>query len=156
MKTLTLEEKINIIENSHELGEIPLDAMPFMQSDEYYFVSYSHRDYKKVYGDILRLQNLGVNIWYDRGLPAGRNWQDIADEAISKHACKGVIFYISENSLLSDAVEREILFVKGKQKDYLSINIPLEDGEQKSESAISMLEKLCNKKARGYAPRPVS
>ena len=146
----TLEEKIKIIENSNALGEIPLDAMPFMQSDEYYFVSYSHRDYKKVYSDILRLQGEGLNIWYDRGLPAGKNWQDIADEAISKYACKGVIFYISENSLLSDAVEREILFVKGKQKDYLSINIPLNEGGQ-SESASVMLEKLGNKKK--FSPR---
>ncbi len=141
----TLEEKIKIIQDSNNMGDIPLDAMPYMQSDEYYFVSYSHRDYKKVYSDILRLQNLGLNVWYDRGLPAGKNWQDMADEAISKHSCVGVIFYLSENSLLSDAVEREILFVNGKQKDYLSINIPLEEGG-KSISASDMLKALECKK----------
>jgi hypothetical protein len=89
------------------------------------------------------LQNAGVNVWYDRGLPPGRDWEEIAQEFICKYACKGVIFYLSENSLLSPAVAKEIEFVKSKGKDYLSINIPLSfDEENKAKSATSMLKDL--------------
>jgi len=123
MAQYSLKEKLDIIQNSSSLGEIPLDAMPYTQSDEYYFVSYSHADYKEVFADILRLQEQGINIWYDRGLPVGRDWEKSANEIVSKYSCVGVIFYLSENSLKSDAVAREIRFVKRKNKDYLSINI---------------------------------
>ena len=140
MADYTLQEKINIIKNSASLGDLPVDAMPFTQSNEYYFVSYSHADYKEVYCDILRLQEQGINLWYDRGLPAGRDWEKTAYEAIIKYSCIGVIFYLSKNSLLSDAVSKEIDFVKNNGKDYMSINLPLE-GEGVS-SARAMLEKL--------------
>ena len=141
---LTLEQKIQIIQNSNSLGELPLDAMPYTQTDEYYFVSYSHLDYKEVYADILRLQNSGLNIWYDRGLPAGKNWEEMAEEAISKYACAGVIFYLSENALKSQAVKDEIEFVRRKRKDFLSINLPLTDlnGEKLYLPADKMLDEI--------------
>ena len=82
MEGYSLENKIELIEKSSSLGELPLDAMPFVQSNEYYFVSYSHLDYKEVYCDILRLQEQGINVWYDRGLPAGRDWEKTAHEAV--------------------------------------------------------------------------
>ena len=140
MEKYSLENKIAVIEKSTSLGELPLDAMPFAQSNEYYFVSYSHLDYKEVYCDILRLQELGINIWYDRGLPAGRDWEKTAHEAIVRHSCIGVIFYLSKNSLQSDAVGKEINLVKELGKDFLSINLPL-DGTT-SESASSMIDKI--------------
>lgn len=141
MSKFTFQNKIRAIENSSSLGELPLDAMPYAQSNEYYFVSYSHVDYKEVYCDILRLQELGINIWYDRGLPAGRDWEKTAHEAIVRHSCIGVIFYLSENSLMSKAVAREIKLVKELGKDYVSINLPFEGGS--SISASAMLDKLC-------------
>ena len=139
MADYTLQEKINIIKNSSSLGDLPLDVMPFTQSNEYYFVSYSHADYKEVYCDILRLQQQGINLWYDRGLPAGRDWEKTAYEAIIKYSCIGVIFYLSKNSLLSSAVSSEIKFVKENGKDYMSINLPLNG---KCVSASAMLEQL--------------
>ena len=143
MSLLSLEQKLEIIERSQSLGELPLDAMPYTQSDEYYFVSYSHLDYKQVYSDILRLQAAGLNVWYDRGLPAGKNWEEMAEEALTKYACVGVIFYISENSLLSDAVQNEIAFVKRLGKDFLSINMPISTGDsEKVCSAEEMLDIL--------------
>jgi len=148
MDKYSLENKIEVIEKSTSLGELPLDAMPFAQSNEYYFVSYSHLDYKEVYCDILRLQELGINIWYDRGLPAGRDWEKTAHEAIVRHSCIGVIFYLSKNSLQSEAVGKEINLVKELGKDFLSINLPL-DGTT-SESASSMIEKISKTNAIKY------
>ena len=140
MEGYSLENKIELIEKSSSLGELPLDAMPFVQSNEYYFVSYSHLDYKEVYCDILRLQEQGINVWYDRGLPAGRDWEKTAHEAVVRHSCVGVIFYLSKNSLKSEAVAKEIKLVKELGKDFLSINLPIEGN--KSESAGAMIEKI--------------
>lgn len=143
---LTLQEKLDMIDKANSLGELPIDAMPYTQNDEYFFVSYSHADYKQVYTDILKLQAAGVNIWYDRGLPAGKTWEEMAEEALSKYSCVGVIFYISKNSLLSDAVAREIAYVKNLKKDFLSINLPIElnDGSEIVCSAQKMLKLLEN------------
>lgn len=136
-------DKIDKIEKSQSLASLETENLPPVSREEYYFISYSHADYKKVYADIYRLQNEGVNVWYDRGLPPGRDWEEIAQEFICKYACKGVIFYLSENSLVSPAVAKEIEFVKSKGKDYLSINIPLSfDEENKAKSATSMLKDL--------------
>ncbi len=139
MANYTIKQKLDIINNSSSLGELPVEVMPYTQSNEYYFVSYSHADYKEVYADILRLQEQGVNIWYDRGLPAGKDWEKSAYEAIIKYSCVGVIFYLSENSLKSQSVIKEINFVKNKGKDYLSVNLPLNG---KSMPASEMIEKI--------------
>ena len=95
--------KIDII-NNLDLIKIPVALLPGVHSKEYYFISYSHKDYKTVYPDLFMLENEKLNFWYDRGIPAGSNWKDIATKYIAPFDCKGVIFYISENSLLSNAI----------------------------------------------------
>lgn len=149
MKKLSIEEKIKIIEESSNLDDIALSALPNVYGDSYYFVSYSHKDYKKVYIDILKLQEAGINIWYDRGLVPGKSWQDYADEAIAKHNCIGVIFYLSENTLLSQAIAHEIEYVKKIGKDFLSINLPIENdpnnyGKITSAKNMLLLEQIKN------------
>lgn len=115
--------KIEII-NSTELIKIPVALLPNVHSEEYYFISYSHKDYKEVYKDLFFLENEGFEFWYDRGIPAGSNWVDVANKYIVPFACKGVIFYISENSLVSDAVYEEMQFVKKQKKPFVCIHIP--------------------------------
>lgn len=89
---MTIEEKIKLIDESHSFAEIPLEAMPTSHKENYYFVSYSHKDYKEVLKDILLLENLGINIWYDNEMHIGENWREIAQMYISKFQC---YFYIS-------------------------------------------------------------
>ena len=88
-----------------------------------------HKDYKEVYCDIFDLQQAGLAIWYDRGIPAGKNWKDIAFKYITPFSCLGVIFYISENALLSNAIKEEVEFAKTTNKPFLTIFIPSKKGE---------------------------
>ena len=44
MKELTLEEKIKIINQSKNLEEISISALPKVFGFSYFFVSYSHKD----------------------------------------------------------------------------------------------------------------
>ena len=121
----SIKYRINII-NNNDLIDIPSAILPDVFSSDYFFISYSHKDYKSVYKDIFYLEKLGLNIWYDRGIPAGKNWKDIANKYLTPFSCVGVIFYISENSLLSDAVLEELEYAKKVNKQIITINLPFE------------------------------
>ena len=121
--------KIDIILHN-DLSKIPVMYLPDVFVDEYYFISYSHLDYKLVYQDIFDLQSHGLNTWYDRGIPANQNWMDTAKKYITPYACKGVIFYLSRNSLKSDPVKDEIYFVLRTHKPFIVVILPDEDGNE--------------------------
>lgn len=105
--------------------------LPEPDADEgYYFVSYSHKDYKKVFKDILAFQQNGLPIWYDRGLESGKSWINEVKKKISSYYCRGVIFYISEDYLNSDSCMIELvhwLDLIGKSAMFVTLDGPLGD-----------------------------
>lgn len=132
---LTIQKKIKKIRKCRDYSQMAWDWFPPAHSDEYYFVSYSHKDYKEVFADIYALQSEGLQLWYDRELRAGKDWETEARTHINDFKCKGVIFYVSANSAVSESVHREIEFVKRSGKNYLSINLPV-GGEYLSAAEI--------------------
>lgn len=122
----------------NELISIPSILLPDVFDNSYYFVSYSHLDYKKVYVDILSLQEVGLNIWYDRDIPAGKDWKEVASEYMFTSDCKGIIFYLSENSLVSPAIINEIEYARKIGKPVIVIMLPFEhDYVYKGESTLN-------------------
>ena len=120
-----LDDKITIIENwSYEaLKYLPPWIMPeAIESDGYYFVAHSREDFKIVYTDILRLESVGVDIWYDRSMEPGRNWQEIAERMMNRQECKGVIVYGTVNSMASKPVQIELLVADELGKNIIFIN----------------------------------
>lgn len=120
-----LDDKITIIENwSYEaLKYLPPWIMPeAIESDGYYFVAHSRKDFKIVYTDILRLESVGVDIWYDRSMEPGRNWQEIAERMMNRQECKGVIVYGTVNSMTSKPVQIELLVADRLGKNIIFIN----------------------------------
>lgn len=92
------------------------------------FISYSHKDMDCVREDVRALQAMGARIWFDENMRIGDNWQTIAKEKIGHPNCKGVIFYNSAASFLSDAVllERQEAVARAeKEKDFgvYSVNL---------------------------------
>ncbi|MBR6225913.1 MAG: leucine-rich repeat protein [Bacilli bacterium] len=151
-KHSTIEQvkiKKDIIQ-THDLSLIPPAYLPKVHTKNYYFVSYSHLDYKEVYCDIFDLQQEGISIWYDRGIYAGENWKDTASKYIVPFDCKGVLFYISENALLSKAVMEEIKFVCSKNKPYIVILISKEDISLKSLILKLFEEGRIDKKTKNF------
>ena len=147
MQELTIEEKIAEIKNTDTYLDVNNAWFPPYYEKEYYFVSYSHKDYKLVYESLHRLQSgkKRLNLWYDHNLAPGRDWEIEARRYIYDFNCKGVIFFLSENAVLSQSIHKEIEFVKNSGKSYLSINLPCEKikrhiGEYLS--AAQMLELL--------------
>ena len=132
-----IEIKIGIIE-TNDLRKIPPAYLPPVHTKDYYFVSYSHKDYKEVYKDIFALQQEGLSIWYDQGIAAGENWKDTALKYITPFDCKGVLFYISENALKSDSIKEEVEFAKNTNKPFIVVFI----SDDESLSLLDMIEKL--------------
>ena len=64
-----------------------------------------------MFKDLTVLQKQDVNIWYDRSLVPGRDWEEEAEQKISNYHCIGVIFYTSMNSLSSPSIENEMEYV---------------------------------------------
>ena len=140
-----LDDKITIIENwSYEaLKYLPPWIMPeAIESDGYYFVAHSRKDFKIVYTDILRLESVGVDIWYDRSMEPGRNWQEIAERMMNRQECKGVIVYGTVNSMASKPVQIELLVADRLGKNIIFINRGKASG---ATAAKDLYEEACKK-----------
>lgn len=140
-----LDDKITIIENwSYEaLKYLPPWIMPeAIESDGYYFVAHSRQDFKIVYTDILRLESVGVDIWYDRAMEPSKDWRELAKRMMNRQECKGVIVYGTVNSMASEPVQAELLLADELGKNIIFIN----HGEDlKTTAAKDLYEKACKK-----------
>lgn len=121
----TLSEKIEIIQNAGSLREVQDSGiMPDPDAGEgYYFISYSHKDYKQVFCAVLSLQNEGLKLWYDRGLETGKSWLKDVKRRLYSYYCKGVIFFISDNFLRSESIWNEILMTDSFAKSCVFVSL---------------------------------
>lgn len=89
-----------------------IEKPPAYEGDEpYVFVSYSHKDAEAVYKDLWRLIDQGIRVWYDKGLPAGQEWDKVVESKIVSEKCACVIFYLSPNFVGSDSIMKEVNLV---------------------------------------------
>lgn len=121
----SIEEKLQIIRDSSSLNDIlSQNIMPDPDSGEgYYFVSYSHKDYKEVLTVILQLRELGIKIWYDRGLETGKSWSEEVKRRIFSYHCKGVMFFASERFFASDSTLQEYKMTVRCRKNFVIIDM---------------------------------
>ena len=144
MEKIDIKVKIRNIKKSSSPLDILPKYLPDVFNSDYFFISYSHKDYKEVYEDLLRLQDNGLHIWYDRGMPAGKDWQEIATKYMYPYACKGVIFYLSKNSIVSDATIRELKCAKEQNKPVIVVHL----NDDKNEALHEMINYLADDKQR--------
>lgn len=76
--------------------------------EPYVFVSYSHKDKGFVYPEIRKLQEQGINVWYDEGIDAGEEWTERLANAIG--GCCNFLYFITPNSVQSEQCRRELNF----------------------------------------------
>ena len=83
------------------------------------FISYSHRDSDRVHPLIERLKSEGFEVWYDKGIDPGTEW----DENIAMHLkqCSGIIAFLSENYIESDNCRDELNYARDLGKERLLI-----------------------------------
>lgn len=97
----------------------------YQGQEGYIFVSYAHKDAKKVWPIIARLQEDGFRVWYDDGIDPGSEW----DENIAAHVadCGYFLAFLSDHYLDSNNCKDELNFSRDQGKPQLLIY--LEDVE---------------------------
>ena len=98
------------------------------------FVCYAHEDSDTVYPEMAWLCEQGLNLWYDEGISAGKNWRAAIGDSLL--GASHVLFYISERSLKSDHCNREINLALDESKDVIPIY--LEDVELTSDLKVGL------------------
>lgn len=120
------------LENSTSINDCDRVPVPkCAEHQNYIFISYSHKDYKKVYHDLAAMYEAGVRFWYDEALTAGYDWDAEVFKKINDPHCSGVIFYLSESFFESESIYKEVLTTLGKNsgadtaqpKNYFCVNL---------------------------------
>lgn len=101
--------------------------------DDFLFVSYSSKDKQFVDEIVNSLKQQGVNIWIDDELKShvGEEWFAPVEDRMTSKYCKGVLFFISKDSVSSKQVLREIEYtmsneVKGSHRGQKLRILPIE------------------------------
>jgi hypothetical protein len=71
-----------------------------------------------------RLQHLvraGYNVWYDKGIPGGSEWDAVLEQKLT--GCFLVLLFVSQASIESKYVRREAKFADALKKPILSVKL---------------------------------
>ena len=122
----------------------------------YVFISYSSKNEQTVHEDVAEFQRRGYNVWVDiANLDLTKeSWRDDVYPAVASENCKKVLFYLSEDSLLSENCAKELEELKKnfdlipeskkKGKEY-----PMFTVEAVKMKNFEELEERCRKKLEG-------
>ena len=114
-------EKADRTEN--EMNDRMYVEMPYTGSEDYVFVSYSHKDTQQVFPIMRKLQLAGFRIWYDEGISGGENWRKILASKIESERCKDFLLFSSENSVNSRHVRAEINLALDRDKKITPVRL---------------------------------
>ena len=98
---------------------MPQDTSPYTGKEPFIFISYAHRDDKRVLPVIHKLLAAGFRIWYDDAIEKGREW----DNDIARHVrdCAVFIPFFTENYLDSFNCKNELRYALSKKRRCLAV-----------------------------------
>lgn len=89
--------------------------------DPYIFVSYKRTDMGRVAPVMRHLQERGWNLWYDRGVPGGANWNAMLEERLT--SCSALLLFVSQAAVDSKYVRREVQFADKMNKPIIRVQL---------------------------------
>jgi hypothetical protein len=104
---------------SSDTFEAPLT--PYQGEERYFFVSYAREDADSVWPIMQKLQDLGMNLWWDVGIPGAANWSDFIRRQIVRSTA--MVLFASERSLISSYVLNEIQEGRRHNKPLLTVRL---------------------------------
>ena len=124
----SLDVQLKDIIEKAKTNEVMLNSqrkvqLPYVGTDDYIFVSYSHKDKEAVEEKLHILQRNGFRLWYDSGLRGGEDWKMVLREKIK--SCTDFLLFSSENSVHSEDVKIEIITAEIYEKKI--VNVKLDD-----------------------------
>lgn len=84
----------------------------------YVFISYSHKDEVEVDRILTALNACGADFWYDIELRHGVDWHKKVKEVTASQKCVGILYFISANSIKSDACHEEFEMLDDLKKTH--------------------------------------
>ena len=93
----------------------------YSTSGSYVFVSYSHRDAKRVKKEISYLEQAGIPVWYDRAIRPGHRWRVELARAIEN--CSTFLFFASNSAVRSGNCEQELAYAAEHNRPLLQIQL---------------------------------
>ena len=90
-----------------------------MDTKPYVFISYAHKNSDLVFPAIQKMQEQGVELWYDNGIEAGSEWPEFVAEKVLN--CTKFVLFISNAYLDSQNCKRELNFAISRKKEILSV-----------------------------------
>jgi len=86
-------------------------------SEKYAIISYSHADVKDFKSEIEMFKNNGIRFWFDENMTAGTEAYDKQfRKMLDNPNCKGIIFFINDDFLLSRPCADEMKYFKDKYR----------------------------------------
>jgi len=107
-----------------------------MGNSPYIFCSYTHKDKKIVYPIIKRLNEEGIRVWYDEGIPLSTDWEEYIMKRLA--GCHVVLSFVTPNILNSKMTKKEIRTAMEKQKIFLGVYLE----ETNLEPALQIIRTL--------------
>ncbi len=122
-----MSDKNNISKNNISKNNISKNNIS-KNSEDKIFISYARKDEELMHEVVdnyikPKAEELGFNIWYDRDIPAGEDWQAKIDNELSK--AKVVCFFISEDFISSKPCMHELETVLEMQKSNHTKILPI-------------------------------
>jgi hypothetical protein len=91
------------------------------QTENFIFVCYKRENMPQIKPILLSLCASGCEVWYDKGIPGALEW----DAAIAQRIrnCKVFLLFLSQSSVDSKYVRREVRFADSCDKPILSVKL---------------------------------
>ena len=91
------------------------------KSEGFLFVCYKREDMSRIKPILLSLRAWGCEVWYDKGIPGGAEWDAAIEERIKN--CKLFLLFLSEASVDSKYVRREVRFADVCDKPIIGVKL---------------------------------
>ncbi len=96
-----------------------LDFMIYNGNEKYIFVSYAHKDSRKVLPIIDVLSERGFRVWYDAGIEAGTEWPEYIEEHLKN--AEVILVFMTPETIESKNCRNEINFALDLNKEILVV-----------------------------------
>jgi len=91
------------------------------QTENFIFVCYKRENMSQIKPILLSLCASGCEVWYDKGIPGALEWDAAIEERIKN--CKLFLLFLSQPSVDSKYVRREVKFADSCDKPILSVKL---------------------------------
>jgi L-asparagine transporter-like permease len=132
LRTLTVTQDLAdlVSKGPHTLYQVqPTEGDPELsteiaittQTEDFIFVCYKRENMSQIKPILLSLCASGCEVWYDKGIPGALAWDAAIEERIMN--CKLFLLFLSQPSVDSKYVQREVRFADHCDKPILSVKL---------------------------------